>query len=1557
MRNLWVFLAVAMLPLVGIDLAEAQIPSLQPAELLQSTPFAGADAIDLCHIPGTSLLYVPDAFSGLTYVYDLTSLGAGAIGTIPNPGGAVATTGITSDGTFIYWAVPGAPQTLWRTDLQGMNAVALGALTLPAFGTPIGICLDAQSNIWANDVTHDQYSQHSIADGSALGGLLPHPDGQGSGGGIAFRSDCGLFEIPHGKVSDGQVTRVDTVLSPEGVAIAGIDIALLGPLVNGVEWVAQGSSGTPSLFLVEASSNLLLEIAALPPCPDSVIPEFADFVRCSEPAGPAITRCGLLTGPLPISNATSPASDTRTVTAGFPIGDLDLALILVHPQVGDLTITLTGPGGTSVTVFDGVGIGPNLLTTFDDEGAPHGSIPFNTSARMRPSGPGLLAAFNGIPFTGDWTLTVTDAVPLGNGSLNSWCMTASPPPGILIQPVGTPVSDTITITEGTNSIRDLNVTVEITHPFVGDLTVDVTGPLGTSVRLHDQSVVTGSGLFTTYDDDGFGNTPDGPGLLSDFNGTDPNGDWTIEAVDSFFSQVGTLDRWCLSIDEFTRREYCHIAPRAVVCVAPAAPISQVSPTVSTITSALSGVIRDLDVALDIQHTWIGDLDIDLASPTGTSVNLLAPGGGNIDDIHTTFDDEGSPFNPVALPGSAHLQPQGPGSLADFDNGTATGPWTLTVTDVNSGDNGVLESWCLDVLDPLPISFALGPRVVPIDVPDPYLVEEAELHIRIEHPFAHDIQMSLQTPQGSVVTLNTLGANPLSGIDVVFASDGIPYNPALLPDGVRMQPALGSLTRLIGEEMQGAWIVTIIDAVAGGDGLLTDCCLRLLGDESPCTAPTVSASSDLTSGPSPLTVQFSSSASGTPPFQFVWDFGDGTTALVPNPVHTYGAEGIYPVTLLVGNGCGLAQGSLQVQVCNPIAIGLTADVLSGPPPLAVQFGSGATGTAPIATSWNFGDGSTSSASAPLHVFSTAGLYAVQLTATNSCGLVQDQVLIEVCAPVTALPSATPSSGSPPLSVQFAAGATGTGPILYSWNFGDGTTSVQPNPTHTYAAGDFVASLTVTNTCGTSTHTLPITACAPVTIAPLAAPASGSVPLTVQFSAGGGGSGPIDYLWTFGDGGVSTEANPLHTYTTGGTFNATVSATNGCGSQQAAIIVNACTPASATPTGIPTAGASPLTVQFAANAVGTGPVGVLWTFGDGGLSIALNPTHTFTAEGTFQASVTVSNSCGSQTVTIPIVVCAGATVVPNASTTLGNAPLSIAFSSGATGTAPLTTLWTFGDGSTSLLSDPTHTYTIPGTYTVSVTANNSCGDATGQLTVQVCDPVGATPIAVALPTGPPTTFQFDANPTGSGPFSFLWDFGDGGTSTAPSPIHDFAPGAHTTTWTVSSPCGSVSGSLTIDICQTPTAAFGLLSETLGIAPHCVELTDLSTGEIAGWLWDFGDGTTEATPGSATHVFTQPGTYTIALTVTNSCGDGSTFTMPLVVEVVASGDVNSDGAYDITDPISLLAYIFASGTPPRCLRTADLNLDGNIDLGDAVYELLYLFGGGLPPQNPPACSGCSL
>ncbi|RPJ19332.1 MAG: PKD domain-containing protein, partial [Planctomycetaceae bacterium] len=316
--------------------------------------------------------------------------------------------------------------------------------------------------------------------------------------------------------------------------------------------------------------------------------------------------------------------------------------------------------------------------------------------------------------------------------------------------------------------------------------------------------------------------------------------------------------------------------------------------------------------------------------------------------------------------------------------------------------------------------------------------------------------------------------------------------------------------------------------------------------------------------------------------WAWTFGDGATSTVQNPgTHTYSTAGSYTASLTVTGPGGSNSTSTGITVTAPTptpkpVAGFNANPTSGVAPLNVAFASQCTGI--ITTySWDFGDSTTYNGQNPgTHTYNSAGTYTAKLTVTGPGGTdsISKTITVTTPRPVVAF-TASPTYGLVPLSVAFTDKSSGI-ITSWSWTFGDGATSNVQNPgTHMYdAAGSYTAKLTVTGPGGSNDTSMVITVTTPTptpkpVVAFTASPTAGVAPLDVAFTDRSSGS-ITSWSWTFGDGGTSSVQNPgIHTYTTAGSYTAslTVTGPGGSNSTSTGITVTTATP---TPSPSPNSG---------------------------------------------------------------------------------------------------------------------------------------------------------------------------------------------------------------------------------------------------------------------------------------------------------------------------------------------------------------------------------------------------
>ncbi|HOW13771.1 PGF-pre-PGF domain-containing protein [Methanosarcina sp.] len=209
-----------------------------------------------------------------------------------------------------------------------------------------------------------------------------------------------------------------------------------------------------------------------------------------------------------------------------------------------------------------------------------------------------------------------------------------------------------------------------------------------------------------------------------------------------------------------------------------------------------------------------------------------------------------------------------------------------------------------------------------------------------------------------------------------------------------------------------------------------------------------------------------------------DFGDGSpVSTTANVTHVYTTPGTYAANLTVTNDVSsdsMLQTITVVEPATPIA-NFTSNCTKGHQPLSVAFTDTSTG---VRTSWvwDFGDGNTSKLQNPEHEYSAVGSYSVTLTVSNEEGSNQtrkENYITVLPQPPSADFYSDVKSGNAPLKVQFCDTSTGA-PVSWNWDFGDGSTSTEQNPVHTYyKAGTFNVNLVVGNAGGTSSKTASIT----------------------------------------------------------------------------------------------------------------------------------------------------------------------------------------------------------------------------------------------------------------------------------------------------------------------------------------------------------------------------------------------------------------------------------------------------------------------------------------------------
>ncbi len=452
----------------------------------------------------------------------------------------------------------------------------------------------------------------------------------------------------------------------------------------------------------------------------------------------------------------------------------------------------------------------------------------------------------------------------------------------------------------------------------------------------------------------------------------------------------------------------------------------------------------------------------------------------------------------------------------------------------------------------------------------------------------------------------------------------------------------------------------------------------------------------------------------PGANYLWNAGDGNIYTADSLVHYYNTPGQYNVSLIIKDSsrCNLVDTFTTQLIVPKNSASFTLSDSGGCAPASIQF------NAPVSLNaiflWSFGDGSSgSNISNPIHTFDTAGIYNVSLKVIDTtCGHIDSaSELITVSSIHLNIDVGPRASGCIPLTVQFQ--DSGSNVTSVEWNFADGNSSVNQNPTHTFTnTGVYNVMFIGYNNaiCNTSDTTfITVVAGNDSVIAAFQSHLlnkcdSFFLKLNSVASAG------ATYLWNTGDGNNYTTDSLIHYYNTPGQYNITLVATdsNRCNisdtlMMQLTIPVNL-----ASFTLSDTEGCAPLFVQFTSPP--TTSTIFSWTFGDGsaGSNIA-DPSHTYNAAGIYNAHLKVIDTACNQVDTAVSVI--NVYQPPLADFILANDSFPyqtpVTFTSTSTYYSHL--FWNLSDTTITDETDPVYAFQSLGIKTICLTAsNNFCID---------------------------------------------------------------------------------------------------------------------------------------------------------------------------------------------------------------------------------------------------------
>ncbi|WP_126970189.1 PKD domain-containing protein [Gynurincola endophyticus] len=666
------------------------------------------------------------------------------------------------------------------------------------------------------------------------------------------------------------------------------------------------------------------------------------------------------------------------------------------------------------------------------------------------------------------------------------------------------------------------------------------------------------------------------------------------------------------------------------------------------------------------------------------------------------------------------------------------------------------------------------------------------------------------------------------------------------------------------------------------------------------APVADFTISATEGCAPFTVRFTNTSTGNPT-EFYWSFGNGDFSEQRNPSITFNQPGTFDVHLVVRNSRGTSEkiltGVIKIDA-SPTASFNTASPISCLPS-NIQFNDLSqphpNGGAITRWEWDFGNGVTSNERNPVVSYSEAGFYTTSLRvySENNCAASRTvNNYIRILNGVTPnFIHSDPLSCTPPLNVQFTDQTSAPGNLTYLWDFGDGTTSNEKNPTHGFSrGGTHNVSLTVNSDYGCS-QVLQKTITINATSTDFTVPDNICVGKPVTFINQPGGV-LTNTLWDFGNGASSVETNGTVTFSQPGQYEITLnnSYENCLGSITKTITVSPLPDFDFSVNNLNSCSA-PFTTEF--QTTGTG-ASYLWDFGDGNTSASANPTHTYQSTGTYTVSLTIFNENGCETIVtkqnyikiqppvinienLPQGGCADLTVRPNAVVNSLDAVTQIT--------------WSTSNGGSAQGANPTFTFNTVGRYTLTATARTEqgCEVSTTREVLVGTPPTGS---IKALPDTicASTTLQIEGEITDppGGEHGFSWVINGVTHTRNPLNINLTDTGAVTIELTpMHNFCPATTPSVTSVFVKTPFAKFNSTFDCVRNGFVFTNTSLVRNTDDATYLWEFGPNanistSTDKNPPLIT--FNQPGDYQVKLTVSidaNSCSHSETQTVTMVYD----------------------------------------------------------------------------
>jgi gliding motility-associated-like protein len=685
----------------------------------------------------------------------------------------------------------------------------------------------------------------------------------------------------------------------------------------------------------------------------------------------------------------------------------------------------------------------------------------------------------------------------------------------------------------------------------------------------------------------------------------------------------------------------------------------------------------------------------------------------------------------------------------------------------------------------------------------------------------------------------------------------------------------------------------------------------------------------------------------------WDFGDGDTSSNLNASHQYATDDTFTVKLFATSDL-FCQDSIQKNIyvfpSPQLAISVNDSQQCLNENNFVFSNSSSINSGSQNYYWTFGDGAASSLTAPSHIYNSDDTFNVVMIATSALNCKDTSYLKSYVFPSPQADYSINDSSQCIDGNSFAFtnnSSINSGSISYLWTFGDGGSSTNTHTTNQYTSDDtFNVKLLVTSALGCAdsidknvyVHPMPV--------------ATFVVNDTTQCLSGNNFSftnntaintGTMTYLWSFGDQNSSVQTSPVHSYTTHDTFQVKLMVTSDYACQDSAFSTSYVFP-------MPEANfiiddsfqcLSDNDFNYTnLTSINSGSLSYQWLFGDGSGSVLTSPQHSYSSHDTFLVELmATSNLLCQDSIKKYVIV----NPMPEATFSIDDSNQclvgnSFDFTNNSTiSSGSLNSFWSFGDSNYSNNTHPLHSYATFDTFEIKLISISLFGCPDSAYKNVVVQPIPKADFWIndssQCLAGNNYIFT-NASTIDHGSMSYLWDFGDGQTSSLTNPSHTYSsPGTYLVKLlTTSGESCPDSTSRYVYVRPMPEALYALYDTSQCFEKNAfgyTNLSSISSGSMT-YLWSFGDGTS-STGINPVHSYTYADTFNIKLIATSDYGCKDSISGMTYVHV----HPQPDAEFLINDSTQCLRDNLFAFTNTSSIKSGTYS--SNWDFGDAAYSNL--------------------